>query len=152
MILNTQTDSRWANDSMGIEDDKLGRWGCVNACIANILEITPKELNQKLKDNKGYARLQNPTCDINMASFTVWSVVKGLYNLNVSLDLPITTYFEDEKTNWMARIIHPATGKGHYINILNKKDNLWLCFDVETRKVRYYHDNEITAIYKVWRG
>ena len=52
MFYNYQNDPLWKDDTMATESDTIGQLGCLVTCIANILEITPGELNSFLKNNK----------------------------------------------------------------------------------------------------
>jgi hypothetical protein len=56
----SQTDKRWSKEKLGFSELSIGGYGCTITSIANLLknfgvEVTPKEVNEKLKDVRGFA-------------------------------------------------------------------------------------------------
>lgn len=152
MKYNTQLDSRWKNDSMGIPGDLIGRWGCLVSCIANIMqectqkEITPKEVNNRLKENKGY----KGSGFINQESFIDWTIASKIFGFQ-TFRYSGRLFNEDFKPEFyfIARIIHPKTGSGHYINLIKAAGLFYLCFDVETGELKLIPYKEVTDILKI---
>jgi len=67
-----QRDNRWQNEYLGEKEQAgtIGKYGCTVSAIANAisnlgLEITPKQLNQKLTQKKGF----------NQRGYLVWSAL-----------------------------------------------------------------------------
>jgi hypothetical protein len=148
----TQTDPLWANDDMAMLDDKMWRWACLVTATCNILnditgvEFTPKQFNRLLKENKGYLGLYYPNTSINSYSNLRWSAVTDLFGINVEFDVKKNKYEEKKGYFYIAMVIHPLTGFGHYINMLRKEDDLWVCFDVEDGKTKKYIDDQIKGL------
>ena len=146
-----QTDSRWMFDDMGMEGDKIWRWGCLITSLSNILtefkgvDITPQDVNNKLRDNKGYARLADPKCPENIASNLLWDKAEEVFGFKKRDNVP---YDCVSGVRFIARILHPMTGAGHYINVISKDDTGFICFDVEHGDTRHYNNQEIMGL--IW--
>lgn len=56
----SQTDKRWAKEKLGFSELLIGRYGCTITSLSNWLafygiQITPQEVNEKLKEVRGFA-------------------------------------------------------------------------------------------------
>lgn len=148
MKYNTQTDSKWSNDSMALPEDLLGNLGCYASALANAIqdnsgcECTPKYLNDLLKNHDGY-RYPKDTQDKNHASELNWSVIQDLFNLTKD-DCNIQDYVEKNKTYYIAEI-HGYSLKypKHFMNVIKKTGNLFLLFDVYAKECVYYKASDI---------
>ena len=50
-----QRDPRWANDKLGFSTTStIGNYGCTISCVAMLANLTPKEVNDRLKAVKGF--------------------------------------------------------------------------------------------------
>jgi len=161
--MNIQTDPRWINEIMtkkdGVWTDTLGRYGCLVTCLANIIEtimisktFTPKDLNDMIKYCNAYRYLKNPNCKENEASFLEWDRFRDIFK---SLDISLyeKEYHNNKNSYYIARVIHPKTSMGHYINVLNKKHkDIYYCFDVEDGRTRFYTPDEIVFFHRIATG
>jgi hypothetical protein len=155
VLKNTQTDKRWAMEVMTQCNEKYRSWidyiwryGCLVTSIANIIEKTPKELNNIIKENRCYEYLNNPDTPENKASFLILNKLKSTINIGVLNGLSHKEYKASDKVFWIARIIH-RTGGGHYINVLRKEANTWIVFDVENGKEKRMQDKDITKLIRI---
>jgi hypothetical protein len=147
----TQTDKRWSNDDMGMAGDKIWRWGCLISSIANIItkcigvEVTPGQLNAQLRANGGYMGSKYPgeESDLN------WSYLQSLYGFKCNLNISKDDFSVVPNKGYIAMVIHPLTGKGHFINVMNKNVGNWDCFDVEDGRTKIYMDNQIIKIIEI---
>jgi len=154
MKYNTQTDSNWKKDIMTegkINNiqwiDRIGRWGCVVTCLANIeqahsgIEFTPRNMNNLIVGHNGYWILSGKTDKESNASFVDWDVVKGILLFDVFNDVEYKEGYN------IARVI--LNGGGHYINIIKKEKDLYLCFDVNDGELKYYKESDIKKIIRI---
>ena len=155
MLKNTQTDEKYGNEIMTqcnekyrVWIDRIKRWGCLVTALANIIDLTPKELNDIIKENKCYEYLNNPNTPENKASFLMLNKLKNILNLSIINDLAYKEYKEADKVFWIARIIH-RTGGGHYINVIRKEANTWIVFDVENGKEKRLQNKDITKLIRI---
>jgi hypothetical protein len=155
MIKNTQTDKRWAKEVMTQCYEKyrswidyIWRWGCLVTALANIMDRTPKELNDIIRENKCYEYLHNPNTPENRASYLMLDKVKSILNIGIINGLSYKDYKESDKVFWIARVVH-RTGGGHYINVSRKEANTWIVFDVENGKEKRMRNKDITKLIKV---
>lgn len=152
MKYNTQTDLKWKAESMGLPIDTLGRWGCLVTSLSNILqeccqhELSPKEVNDKLKKNNGYKGAKF----VGKESFIDWEVTSKLFNL-IMIRCPYRIYRSDFNDGYyfIGRIIHPITKAGHYINVIAAAGVYYSCFDVETGELKLINYSEITDLLKI---
>lgn len=155
MRYNTQVDPRWSSSIMtqgNIEGkswvDKIGRWGCLVTSLANIFqehsqkEFTPFQFNEILTGHKGYYFLSGKSKDINTASFLDWDVAKSLLLFDVENN---AQYSND---GYFIARIQTAYG-GHYINVIKKLSDYYLCFDVLDGYLKYLRYSEITMLIKI---
>lgn len=56
MRTQSQRDTRWANEKLGFSDTTIGDYGCTITSIANILDLTPTQVNERLKSVNGFLR------------------------------------------------------------------------------------------------
>jgi hypothetical protein len=160
MIYYTQTDVLWKNDIMtekvGSWRDLLGRWGCLVTSLANSINvlldknITPKELNTMIRDNKCYAYLNNTTTPENQASNLL---LEKFLNLCFSqLQCIRNAEFNPEEhdniqVRYIANITHPITKQPHFVSVVDVlKEHSYLLFDVETSKLQVNPVNNLIGI------
>ena len=155
MLRNTQTDKKYGNEIMTqcnekyrVWIDRIRRWGCLVTSLANILDLTPKELNDIIIMHACYEYLDNPNTPENRASFLMLDKLKNILSISVINDLPYKDYVDRAGIYWIARIIH-RTGGGHYVNVLRKESNVWVIFDVENGKEKRLQNKDITKLIKV---
>lgn len=70
----SQRDLKWKNDRHGTSNSTIGKTGCTISCAAMLLNyfgtsITPKELDDKLTANRGYAQ----------GNLLIWSAITRLF-------------------------------------------------------------------------
>jgi hypothetical protein len=163
---NTQTDSEWQSEIMTQNlipnwenkkwTDTLSRWGCLVSSFANIIQyyidkkFTPKDLNDVLKTIKGYRYLTNPGCKESEASFIEWDKIIDYFQKSFKITLDAEQFRIDEKKRYIARVKHPVTGGGHYINILEKGRQEYWCFDVDDGRLKLYKEKEISQIHEFY--
>jgi len=155
MLKNTQTDKKYGNEIMTQCNEKyrgwidyISRWGCLVTSLANILDMTPKELNDIIKENKCYEYLYDKKTVENRASFLMLDRLRFIINTSIVNDLNYKNYYEEDRTYWIARIIH-RSGGGHYVNVLRKEANTWMIFDVENGKEKRLQNKDITKLIKI---
>lgn len=56
MTLYSQRDPQWANTKLGTSAVTIGAYGCTITCLAMMADITPAEVNEKMKAVGGYAQ------------------------------------------------------------------------------------------------
>ena len=139
MLQNIQGDPRWRNDPMGMIEDKLWRFGCLVTSYANIIGITPKELNQWLRDNKGYQKLaQGDDCPVNRESMLWHPAIVGKDKYFKSIDHEWDKYniVEGDNIRYALKVLHPVYNTGHWINFITATPSdmglLYSVFDVDT--------------------
>lgn len=154
MIFNTQTDVRWRLFPMGLTEDSLGTYGCLVSCLSNIWQdakkkqLTPADLNAYLKMHKGYERLRDRDIPENKASYIVWDVIISYFKIKLIRYIPVVQYENyPDRFYWIARILN--NGGGHYINVLGKWKNYFICFDVYDGRVRYIKRGNITFFHRI---
>lgn len=162
MKWNKQTDQAWSREVMTQSEtwiDTLGRWGCLVTCLANILqfigdkEITPKDVNNVIKDIKAYNYLADPGTPESQASVIVWPKIMSFYqdNIEIKLRLDQTEWRRHVDYFYIAKVRHELTGGSHYINVFTKsRKNFW-CFDVEDGKLKAYKPEEIIYLHEIRR-
>ena len=169
--LDTQTDKIWCNDTMAMQGDTLGIYGCLVTALSNtkILQgkpYTPRILNEKLKANKGYAGLRYTNLKKDQ-SFIMWDSdangkgVNEILGCSIKKDIKITLPEINKAINtglsfFIARVYtsyRNAQGVikkfGHYINILFGLNNKYICFDTYDGKLNTLKKNYITLIIRV---
>jgi len=62
----SQRDKRWANIKLGTSNLTIGQAGCTITCIAMLADLTPDDVNNRLKVANGYAN----------TNLVVWSKIK----------------------------------------------------------------------------
>lgn len=162
MKYNTQTDMRWANEIMThptgqAQPDYLWRWGCIVSSLANILqhvsdkELTPKDMNDIIKQIHAYRYLDDPATPINRASEIVWDRIQDYFSSTIKIKTRLNTvnYVSDRDYYFIARVIHPLTGGGHYVNVINKTPKHFYCFDVEDGEVKAYEVSKVTYLHQI---
>jgi hypothetical protein len=155
MLKNTQIDEKYGNEIMTqcnekyrVWTDYIKRWGCLVTALANILDKTPKELNDIIIENKCYEYLNNPNTPENRASFLMLDKLKNILNISIINELSYKDYIDHPRLYWIARIIH-RSGGGHYVNVLRKEANTWIIFDVEYGKEKRLQNKDITKLIKI---
>jgi hypothetical protein len=154
MRYNKQSDARWKNEVMTKSDkwtDYLGVYGCLVSCISNIVSIiqsaiiTPKDINDDLKNNNGYFYLKDETTPEHRASFLDWEIVQKLYALDLTRDLSVNAYKYEDNFFWIAKVLN--YGAIHFINVIAKQGEFLVCYDVFDGKTKMYKKNEIINLY-----
>lgn len=161
MKFNTQKNKIWHNDVMTeretpnfegkIWKDCIWRYGCLITAISNIIQFftchtfTPKIMNDLIITIRGYYYLQDPQCPEAIASFLHWPTIKKYFNKNFEIkeNIPTSKYVRTNNKRYIARIKHPRTLGGHYVNVLDKNKNWFWLFDVETGEIIIKEDKHI---------
>ena len=156
MKYNTQTDKSWANEIMTSKEgsegwhDTIHDWGCLVTSLSNIIQITqekgftPKDLNDVIKQIKGYRYLKDNRAKVEEASFLEFEVLLR-YFTTYDIIRNVKEYKNDGF--YIARVNH--LGYGHYINVLSKQGNIFWCFDVWDGFVKSYYVKDIEFFHKV---
>jgi hypothetical protein len=149
-MFDYQNDDRWKNDVMtekkGIWKDTLGRWGCNVAALSNVINVlhsanisTPGSLNGAIKNLLAYKFLADPTCKEEEASFLIERMLCQHFGFIVEYDC----LYNSDSYVYVATIVHPVTGGTHFINVLRKWKDCYLCYDVEDGKIKLLRVSEI---------
>jgi len=162
MFSFTQIDPQWNKEilthhSDQKEPDYIEDWGCLLVSYANILNhrgynITPKNLNDKLKANLGYLYLYDKSVDAGVASFLRSEIIEKYYNCSIinienkSLKYNINIYYIA-----MIKSKLPIMGKvitvNHFINVIEEDDkNNKICFDVYNGEIKKISNNKILKL------
>jgi hypothetical protein len=136
--------------------DTLGRYGCLVTSFANIMQynmdknFTPKNLNDILVEFKCYNYLQNNNCEEAKASYIDWATVQEKFKNSfiITRDLEVDDFRNHNSKRYIAKIKHPRTGGGHYINILEKGRQAFWCFDVDSGEVVFISEEYIIKIHE----
>lgn len=147
MLLNQQTDQQWSNDIMAMPTDYIYQYGCVITCLANILNITPRDLNQTLKKFHGYMGLTSRAIK-GRESYINWDVLPLLFGLSFNskqifsvIQLPDLYFIRYEK--------HRIAGTQHYCNIIFNENGMPQIFDVSIGDIRPYVANKQNPCYEL---
>jgi hypothetical protein len=158
--LYTQTDDSWKNDIMtqkkGVWIDKIGRWGCLITCLAIVLSeifnkrITPKQVNKVVRRIKAYLYLDDKNTPENQASILIWHKIKKYYDRLIEFNLfeDIECYHKIAGKYHIAIIEHEITGKDHFVVILDKWKDYFICHDVEDGQIKIMHQDKIINIHQ----
>lgn len=162
MKWNIQIDSRWKDDIMTQSDDwidTLGKYGDLVTCLANIIQfiadknITPKDINQVIKDLKAYKYLENQNVSKGQASLIIWPKLIRFYrdSIDFKLKININEYKNEFDYFYIARIKNSFNRDSTYINVFSKsKSNFW-CFDVADGQLKAYPFEEIIYLHQLKR-
>lgn len=138
MKLNTQTDKRWKNDIMTDPPwqplpDYIKDWGCLLTSFSNIIQIvtgkkyTPADLNNFLKENKGYAYLlHGNTVKRGNESFILYDAISEKWGLSIE-NVKTGHYTKRPNTHYICRfeVKYKVKGKertiNHYSNVLTEE-------------------------------
>lgn len=164
---NTQIDSSWKKEIMtkgtdihGVSwVDYLGwrgpgnaGWGCGVTALANIqqeysnIEFTPKKLNEILKSHKGYYWLSGKTDIEPNASFIDWQVAGKLFGFTVAR-VKTKDYIWNKNIYYIARVENVFSG--HYINVLKRLKDRFICFDTLYGTVDIMSEKKISFLTEI---
>ena len=127
-----QRDKRWASDKLGNTNETVGKVGCLVSSICMNISyyqqtITPKELNRKLREVKGYTD----------RGWLIWSKLEEVTNNKLSISFPKLSHKSIE-TSLLAN--KPILAKvyinkviPHWVLIVGKKNNEYLMLDPLTQ-------------------
>lgn len=158
MKYNTQTDPKWKDEDMGAPGDKLGRWGCLVTCLANIIQevrkkdFTPKDMNDLIKNIKAYHGLKfagTKHWKRSVTSYLQWDDLIKYFSKSLifKLRLPVSDYKKNKKCFYIAKIT--TSWGGHYINVIEKKDHYLTCFDVWDGKIKKYGFSKVKFLHEI---
>jgi len=162
MKWNTQTDPAWSKVVMTQSEtwiDTLGRWGCLVTCLANILQfirdktLTPKDMNDIIRQIECYEYLNDPATPENRASIIVWPKLMSFFSDSVEIKLRLdqSEWRRHPDYFYIARVKHDITAGSHYINVFTKSRKHFWCFDVEDGNIKAYNPEEIIYLHEVRR-
>lgn len=141
--MNTQTDHRWKNKKM-ILDQTLGYSGCLVTAISNVIQLfenkvfTPDDLNKFLYKNNGYIGVENYP---KRGTLKPEKLKKLGYRY---LFLGKQNY--DNKC-LIAKV--RVNSRTHFVNCWGRIFNDFVCFDVYNGITSIYSDNEIIGFRKL---
>jgi len=143
MLRNKQIDKAWAKESMSIEGDHIEDWGCFLVAIANIIEITPSELNLKFHLNNVYlgrsSKDHESEIDFSKAYLTL-----GLKFRRV----PKEDFFQYNMENIILHIEDKNSPSGqHYVNCLRLETAGVQIFDTYDGTKRVISLSEVKGAY-----
>lgn len=162
--LNWQRDDQWHWEIMTQANvltdplkrqwkDRLGDYGCLVTSISNILimtgskDMTPKLLNQKIIENKGYNYLTNPNCPEAKASIINWACIEKLYPMFI-YEYRVQNYSESNRSFHIAEV--KLDDGEHHINVMKKIDDTkYVCFDVWDCRTKVYDKTEILSFHRM---
>jgi hypothetical protein len=145
MIYNVQCDKRWAFDDMGLTTDHMKDYGCLVTAIANIFDITPKELNDYLRKNKGYQFFTGNYVKDMTESYIVWSVAEKHLGFN---HIPVKD-ISDINGIYITSIKHRIYKGAHYCNFIGMKNNKFEIFDTDFGDKLLYNRQDILTITRI---
>jgi hypothetical protein len=154
-----QRDPRWKDVIMTSKQgqwiDTIGDWGCLVTCIANVLEVlmdkkfTPKDLNDLIRECKGYKFLFNQQAPEPEASILIWWKVKELFPV-----LDINNFVPLKDIAPSSNIIVKTKGRFHFINLLSIKrgygDKMaYICYDVWDNKNKIFSIDDLDYCHEI---
>lgn len=148
MLFNSQTDKRWAKESMGIPEDKLDRWGCLVTVLANIKQLrfnsvyTPKDLNDFIKQNSLYFgdTYKGKESFIKTDELLkLWNCKRTEFSVSGELKVNLGYYY--------ASVI--LFGGTHFINIICKVNDLFIGFDVNDGRLKTYEPSMLLTLNRI---
>ncbi len=176
ILYNTQNDDRWKNEVMtgpgysnGNEQkyaDYLGMAGsvpagdrirfaigCVVTSLANAIQLiegteyTPKELNDYLKSNKGYAYLMNgSSTKSGTESYVLWDKVVDRFDRISAIDKVATRDYDEKYCNHYIAYFK-YYGSNHYSNVIGmtliKGDRYFIIYNVWDGKLQILPESDI---------
>jgi hypothetical protein len=157
IVFNTQTDKRWANEIMtkkeGIWVDLLCRWGCYVTALSNIIsifnnkQVTPKDLNDVIIALKAYKYLDKPETPEKEASLIlIDKLLQYFPSIKYETNCIFNQDVDDENSQFIIEMVHPLTKAPHFVNLLSKKNNLYIIFDVEDGIIKCIDKSIILSI------
>ena len=138
-----QRDKRWASEKLGNTNETVGKVGClVSSVCMNFSyynkEITPKEMNSKLREIEGYTS----------RGWLIWGKLTDISEDKLSVSFPklshenIDKYLLEKKPVLAKVYIHKVIP--HWVLIVGKKGNEYLMLDPLTQgelsKISSYGD------------
>jgi len=163
MKYNTQNNPKWKNQIMTKSDtwtDTLSQYGCLVSCLANIFQIimnkvfTPKDMNDLIKQVDGYLYLNDKNTPENMASIIMWDRISQVSSKTISISTRISKslYKNDTNMYFIAKVKYNGSPTGfHYMNVLGKSSDYFVCFDVYNGEVVLYKEADIIYFHKIER-
>lgn len=135
MKYNTQNDNEWRldimtsppfpNGSPDKTDDLLSEFGCLTTSFANIIQLikgreyTPRDLNNVLRENKGYFILaMGKDCPINQESYIVDKVIENTFDIEILSKQDATTYRLHHREFYIA--CWNFAGGDHFSNVIGE--------------------------------
>jgi len=123
-----QRDKRWALDKLGNSNETVGKVGCLVSSVCMNLSyydqnLTPKELNQKLKEIDGYTN----------RGWLIWSKLSEVTDKKLSIAFPKLSHKSIEKClleqKPVLAKVYIAKVIPHWVLIVGKKSDEYLMLD-----------------------
>jgi len=147
MLRNFQTDKRWSNESMGLEGDTLGKYGCFVTAMANILEITPLELNNTFKKENVYLGKKFPNEESEI------DYMKARRATNTTFRRLLIKEIDTVSIEQIILVIESDVSPSgvHYVNCLLDNFNTIKIFDVYNGNEYFIDKNKIIGAYALYK-
>lgn len=143
MLKNIQTDPKWANEDMGMICDKIGFYGCFVVACANILDVTPSELNHRFKVDNCYNGQQYPGEESELN----YTIVRRALGISFRRIKP-TEIEQQHIANVIICIKSRSSPSGiHFVNTLAKTKTGFTIFDVFDGKEKEITQEQIVGAY-----
>jgi len=127
-----QRDKRWASDKLGNTHESVGKVGCLISSVAMNFSyygqnLTPKELNEKLRDLEGYTK----------DGWLIWNRLSSISNDKLHISFPKLSHENIEKA---LKNGQPVLTKvfiyrviPHWVLVVGKKGGEYLMLDPLTK-------------------
>jgi len=127
-----QRDKRWASDKLGNTHESVGKVGCLISSVAMNFayygeNLTPKELNEKLRDLEGYTK----------DGWLIWNRLSSISNDKLHISFPKLSHESIEKALKNGQpvltkvFIHRVIP--HWVLVVGKKGGEYLMLDPLTK-------------------